>query len=198
MTEKEKQESILVWKDGEYPAKTRDLDTCNSLCFQLNQTHPGEKEKRRALIKEIIGKIGERFLIESPFHCDFGVNVTIGENFYANHNVTILDCAQVTIGDNVLVGPNCVIAAVGHAIDQQQRDRGLSFAYPITIGNSVWLGASVTVLPGVTIGDNTIIGAGSVVSKDIPSGVIALGNPCKVVRKITQEDKDKYPGFENL
>lgn len=107
--------------------------------------------------------------------------------------MTILDGAKVTFGDNVFIAPNCVFSTAGHAIDSEQRNRGLEIALPITVGDSVWIGANVSVLPGVTIGSNTIIGAGSVVTKDIPDGVIAVGNPCKVIRKITEADKKKYP-----
>lgn len=120
----------------------------------------------------------------------------VGENFYTNHNVTILDGAKVTFGDNVFIAPNCVFSTSGHAIDSEQRNSGLEIALPITVGDSVWIGANVSVLPGVTIGSNTIIGAGSVVNKDIPDGVIAVGNPCRVIRKITEADKKKYPIFE--
>ena len=130
-------------------------------------------------------------MITAPFYCDYGFNVSIGKNFYTNHNVTILDCAKVTFGDNVFIAPNCVFSTAGHAIDSEQR-----IALPITVGDNVWIGTNVSVLPGVTIGSNTIIGAGSVVNKDIPDGVIAAGNPCKVIRKITDADKKKYPVFE--
>ena len=135
-------------------------------------------------------------VITAPFYCDYGINTSVGRNFYTNHNVTILDCTKVTFGDNVFIAPNCVFSTAGHAIDSEQRGRGLEIALPITVGDNVWIGANVTVLPGVTIGSNTIIGAGSVVNKDIPGGVIAVGNPCKVMRKITEEDKKKYPIFE--
>ena len=124
------------------------------------------------------------------------INIFVGENFYMNHNCTILDEAKVEFGDNVFIAPNCVFSTAGHAIDSEQRSRGLEIALPITVGDDVWIGANVSVLPGVTIGSNTIIGAGSVVNKDIPEGVIAVGNPCKVMRKITEEDKKKYPVFE--
>lgn len=119
--------------------------------------------------------------------------LNVGKNFYTNHNCTILDGAKVTFGDNVFIAPNCVISTAGHAIDAEQRAKGLEFALPINVGDNVWIGANVSVLPGVTIGSNTIIGAGSVVNKDISEGVIAAGIPCKVIRKITEQDKEKYP-----
>ena len=138
----------------------------------------------------------ENPVITAPFYCDYGFNISIGKNFYTNHNVTILDGAKVTFGDNVFIAPNCVFSTAGHAIDNEQRSRGLEIALPITVGDNVWIGTNVSVLPGVTIGNNTIIGAGSVVNKNIPEGVIAAGNPCKVIRKITEEDKKKYPVWE--
>ena len=147
-------------------------------------------------MKKILGKMEGTPVVTAPFYCDYGINTSVGRNFYTNHNVTILDCAKVTFGDNVFIAPNCVFSTAGHAIDSEQRSRGLEIALPITVGDNVWIGANVSVLPGVTIGSNTIIGAGSVVNKDIPEGVIAVGNPCKVMRKITEEDKKKYPIFE--
>ena len=119
--------------------------------------------------------------------------MTVVENFYTNHNFTILDGAPVTFGDNVFVGPNCVFSTAGHALDAQQRSSGLEIARPITVGNNVWFGANVAVLPGVCIGDDTVVGAGSVVSRDLPSGVIAVGSPCRVLRPITPADREKYP-----
>ncbi|MFR7478870.1 MAG: sugar O-acetyltransferase, partial [Acutalibacteraceae bacterium] len=123
---------------------------------------------------------------------DYGSHIQIGENFYTNHNCIILDGAPVVFGDNVFIAPNCTFSTAGHPLDVEQRNEGLEYAYPITVGDNVWFGASVTVLPGVTIGSNTVIGAGSVVNRDIPSGVVAVGNPCRVLRTITEEDKKKY------
>lgn len=129
---------------------------------------------------------------EQPFYCDYGYNIEIGENFYANMNCVILDEAKVTFGDNVFIAPSCGFYTAGHPLDVEQRNRGLEYARPIRVGNNVWIGAQVCVLPGVTIGDNTVIGAGSVVNRDIPANVIAAGNPCRVIREITEEDKTKY------
>lgn len=125
-----------------------------------------------------------------PFHCDYGYNIEIGENFFANYNCVILDGAKVTFGDNVFIAPNCSFYTAGHPIDVLQRNQGLEYALPIKIGNNVWIGGNVTVLPGVTIGDNTVIGAGSLVNKDIPSNVVAAGNPCRVIREITENNQD--------
>ena len=119
----------------------------------------------------------------APFFCDYGYNIEMGHHLFVNHNCVILDCAKVIFKDHVLIGPNCCFATAGHALDAEQRKAGIEFAKPIVVGNNVWLGANVTVLPGVTIGDNTVIGAGSVVSKDIPANVIAAGVPCRVLKE---------------
>ena len=134
-------------------------------------------------------------VVTAPFYCDYGINITLGENFYSNYNLILLDGAKITFGDNVFIAPNCVFTTAAHPIDTQQRNQGLEIALPITVGDNVWFGANVTVLPGVTIGSDTVIGAGSVVTKDIPSGVVAVGNPCRVLREITDADKNKYPVF---
>ena len=169
---------------------------CLNKCFELNSLSPYLKSERENKLREIINEIGENFDILSPFYCDFGENIHIGKNFYANHNLSILDGGRVEIGDFVFIAPNVVITTAGHAIDPEQRDKGYEIVLPITIGSHVWIGANVCILPGVKVGNNVVIGAGSVVTKDIPDNVIAVGNPCKVLRKITAEDKNKYPVFE--
>ena len=168
---------------------------CADLCYELNQCRPSDTRKQAELIKSIIGCIKGTFTITPPFYCDYGCNITIGTNFYTNHNCTILDGAKVTFGDHVLIAPNCVFSTAGHPIAPEQKASGLEIALPITVGDNVWFGANVSVLPGVSIGSNTIIGAGSVVNKDIPAGVIAAGVPCKVIREITEEDRQKYPEY---
>ena len=170
---------------------------CADLCYEFNLCRPSDTAKQQELLNRMLGSIKGNPVITAPFYCDYGFNITIGENFYTNHNVTILDGAKVTFGDNVFIAPNCVFSTAGHPIDSEQRAKGLEIARSITVGNNVWIGANVSVLPGVTIGSSSIIGAGSVVNKDIPEGVIAAGNPCKVIRKITEEDKKKYPVFED-
>lgn len=155
-----------------------------SLCQKFSSLDPKKIEKRKQLIKEIVNSIGDNFTIEQPFHCDYGYFITIGENFYANYNLTILDTAEVKIGDNVFIGPNVNIYAATHPIDKERRNQNLEKGVPVTIGNSVWIGGNVTILPGVTIGDNTVVGAGSVVTKSLPANVVAAGNPCKVIKTI--------------
>ena len=151
---------------------------------EFNYLSPEKKNEREGILKVLLGKIEDGFIIEGPFHCDYGFNIEIGRNFYANVNLVILDGAKVTIGDNVFIAPNVGIYTAGHPIDKVQRNQGLEYAYPISIGNNVWIGAGVSIMPGVTIGDDTVIGAGSVVTKSIPSKVVAVGNPCRVIRAI--------------
>ena len=143
-------------------------------------------------MRRLLGKTaGDSFTIVAPFWCDYGYNIEIGENFFANHNTVILDGAKVTFGNNVFVAPNCGFHTAGHPIDAERRNQGLEYAYPITVGDNVWIGAGVQVMPGVTIGSNVVIGGGSVVVKDIPSNVVAVGNPCRVVRPITDDERLK-------
>ncbi len=197
MTEWEKAQNGYLY-DANYDKEIVEARTnCADLCYDFNRCKPSDTKRQLEFIKQIIGNIKGNPVITAPFYCDYGFNISIGENFYTNHNVTILDGARVTFGDNVFIAPNCVFSTAGHAIDSEQRNKGLEIALPITVGDSVWFGANVSVLPGVTIGSNTIIGAGSVVTKNIPDGVVAVGNPCKVIRKITEEDKKKYPIFED-
>ncbi len=157
---------------------------CKNLCHQLNNTSPLFMRMRNILLKKILGKTGKSFLIEQPFMCDYGYNIEIGENFCSNHNLLILDSAKVHIGDNVLIGPNCSFYTSTHPINYIERELGTELAKPINIGNNVWLGGNVIVLAGVTIGENSVIGAGSVVSRDIPPNTVAVGNPCRVIKNI--------------
>lgn len=157
---------------------------CKEICFEYNRLPPLQTDQREQILRRLLGRTGSHFLIEQPFYCDYGYNIEIGENFYANVNCVILDGAKVTFGDNVFVAPNCGFYTAGHPFDVDQRNRGLEYAYPITVGNNVWIGAQVCVLPGVTIGDNCVIGAGSVVTRDIPPHSLAVGNPCRVIRRI--------------
>ena len=183
MTEKEKREKGLLYNPNLDQEIVNELRSCKTLCHEYNLTDYTDSEKRKALIQKIINKVEGNFLIEQPFWCDFGYNIQIGKDFYANHNLVILDCAQVKFGNNVFIGPNCGFYTAGHPLNVKERNAGLEYAKPITVGDNVWFGGNVVVMPGVTIGDNTIIGAGSVVTKNIPSNVIAVGNPCKVMKK---------------
>lgn len=162
------------------------------LIFDFNSIRPNEIINRNGIIKRLLGKTGNSFIIESPFRCDYGYNIEIGENFYSNYNLIILDCAKVVIGENVMIGPNVSIYTAGHPVHYEIRNQELEYAFPVSIGKNVWIGGNVVVNPGVIIGDNSVIGSGSIVTKDIPDNVIAAGNPCKVLREINEEDKLCY------
>lgn len=153
----------------------------------LGKGETGAGVERTDSWRELI-HVGANATVLSPFHCDYGYNIEIGDNFFSNVNLVILDGAKVKIGNNVFIAPNVGIYTAGHPLDVEQRNSGLEYAYPITIGNNVWIGAGVSILPGVTIGDNTVVGAGSVVNRSLPSGVLAVGNPCRVIRKITEQE----------
>ena len=184
MTEKEKCRQGLLY-DANYDAELlSDREKAKEQLYDYNRLRPSQQEEKMQLLKSFLGKTGNNLIIEPPFACDYGYNIEIGKNFYSNHNCVILDCAKVTFGDNVFVGPNCCFATAEHPLDETERNRGLETARPIQVGNSVWFGAGVTVLPGVTIGDNVVIGAGSIVTKDIPSNVVAVGNPARVIRSL--------------
>ena len=182
-TEKEKMLAGEIYDANNDPALIAERMACKKLCRKYNNLEPDSAE-RQSLMRNILGAAGNQFLIEQPFFCDYGYNISIGENFYSNVNLVILDEAPVRFGDNVFIAPNCGFYTAGHPIDATERNQGLEHAKPITVGNDVWIGAQVCVLPGVTIGDNCVIGAGSVVTRDIPANSIAVGNPCRVIKKI--------------
>ncbi len=154
------------------------------MLHEFNQMDPTKVKARNQIIKKLFGKTSNRFFIEPPFRCDYGYNIEIGDNFYANYNLVILDGAKVIIGDNVMIAPNVSLFTASHPIDPIQRTEGWEFSKPITIGHQVWIGGNTVINPGVSIGDNSVIGSGSVVTKDIPANVVAVGNPCRVIRHI--------------
>ena len=188
MTEKEKMINGNLYYAELDETLTKERIYCKDLCAEYNRLMPSDIENRNKIIRKLIGKTGEHFWIEQNFWCDYGYNITLGEDFYANHNLVILDGAKVTFGSHCFIAPNCGFYTAGHPLDAQQRNSGLEYAKPLTVGDNVWFGGNVIVLPGVTIGDNVVIGAGSVVNKDIPSNVIAVGNPCHPIREITEKD----------
>lgn len=162
-----------------------------------NLTRTNELDKRQELLKEMFLSVGENCYIEPPLHANFGCkHVSLGNNVYANFNLTLVDDTYITIGDNTMIGPNVTLATAGHPILPSLRMKGYQFNVPINIGKNVWIGAGVIVLPGVNIGDNSVIGAGSVVTKDIPENVVAYGNPCKIIRTINEHDEKYY--YKNL
>ena len=162
------------------------------LCKKYNDCDVRDSDTKKAILEQLFGKKIDILEIEPNFYCDYGFNIYLGKNFYSNHNLVILDCAEVIFGDNVFIGPNCAFYTPQHPLDAETRITGLEYAFPIKVGNNVWFGGNVVVLPNITIGDNVVIGAGSIVTKNIPSNVIAVGNPCKIIRKITKEDKHKF------
>lgn len=159
---------------------------------EYNKVMPFEPEKGMSCLDSAGLNHRENVYFEPPFHCEYGSHITLGENFYANTGCVMLDVAQITIGKNVMFGPNVSIYTAGHPVHPDSRNSGYEYGIPVTIGDNVWIGGSCVVLPGVTIGDNAVIGAGSVVTKDIPANVCAAGNPCRVIRKITEADKPFY------
>lgn len=197
MTEKEKAAAGCLYDANYDEDLIAERTKCKDLCFKYNNVKPSDTAKQRKILKELINDPNGTAAVTAPFWCDYGYNITVGKNFYSNHNLVILDGAKVSMGDNVFIAPNCCITTAGHPIDAKQRADGLEIALPVTIGNDVWIGANVSILPGVNIGGNTVIGAGSVVNKDIPSGVVAAGNPCKVIRPITEKDKEKYAIYKD-
>jgi acetyltransferase-like isoleucine patch superfamily enzyme len=187
MTEKEKAAAGLLY-DANYDKElVSERSRAKQLLYKYNHLDPSKSDERKQLLRDLLGKVPDEFLIEQPLYCDYGYNISIGKNFFSNTNCVILDGAKVTIGDNVFIAPNVGIYTAGHPLDVEQRNAGLEYAYPVTIGDNVWIGAGVSILPGVTIGNNTVIGAGSVVTKDIPANVVAVGNPCKAVRSVTDK-----------
>ncbi len=156
-------------------------------------TRPSEEDRRTALLKEMFAEIGENCYIEPPLHSNMGGHhVHFGRNIYANYNLTLVDDTHIYVGDYTMFGPNVTIATAGHPILPELRQRGLQYNMPVRIGKNCWLGAGVIILPGITIGDDVVVGAGSVVTKDIPSGVVAVGNPCRILREVGEHDRQYY------
>ncbi len=187
MTEKEKMLAGMIYDANYDPQLMTERLDCKELCRDYNELRPKNMQARTELLHRLLGEVKGNLLIEQPFVCDYGYNISVGKNFYSNHNLVILDCAKVSFGDNVFIAPNCGFYTAGHPLEASERNKGLEYARPITVGDNVWFGANVSVLPGVTIGDNCVIGAGSVVNKDIQANSLAVGNPCKVIRTIDND-----------
>lgn len=180
-----------AWMDG----LTEERRENKKKIYRYNQLSPEEGEEQDKLIRSIVGKCGESIFIEQPFHCDYGSNIEVGNNFFANYNLVILDVGKVIIGENVQIAPNVSIYTAGHPVHPDSRNSGYEYGISITIGDNVWIGGSTVINPGVHIGNNVVIGSGSVVTKDIPDNAIAVGNPCRVIHYITEEDRKYY--FKN-
>lgn len=177
-----------AWLDGLEEERV----VCKKKVYEFNLLPLEKRAEIPGRLKELLGKTGENVWIEAPFHCDYGWNIEVGENFFANYNLTILDVGKVTIGNNAQIAPNVSIYTAGHPIHPDSRNSGYEYGIPVTIGDNVWIGGNAVILPGVTIGNNVVIGAGSVVSKDLPDNVIAVGSPCRVIREITEDDRKYY------
>lgn len=192
MNVKEKMHSGALYQCAD-PTLLNEQAQLAALLYEWNNTPPTQPERRNALLQQLFAEFGEGSYIEPPFHANWGgKHVHFGKHVYANFNLTVVDDTHVYIGDYTQLGPNVVLATAGHPIDPELREQGYQYNFPIHIGRNCWIGAGACILPGVTIGDNTVIGAGSVVTKDIPSGVVAMGNPCRVLREIGAHDRDYY------
>lgn len=191
MTQKERMDAGMVYFCNT-PELMEEQCRCLDKLFEFNQTRPTEQEKRARLMKELLGSVGEGCYIELPFHANWGRNVHFGNHVYANFNLTLVDDTDIFVGDYVMFGPNVTVATAGHPVQPDLRRRAAQFNVPVTIGNNVWIGANAVILPGVHIGDNSVIGAGSVVTKDIPENVVAVGNPCRILREIGEHDNIYY------
>ncbi|MGR5239081.1 sugar O-acetyltransferase [Vibrio alfacsensis] len=165
---------------------------CLETLYDYNQTRPSESEKRAEILTRLLASVGDNCYLEPPLRANWGCHTYLGDNVYANFNLTLVDDTYIHIGSHVMIGPNVTIATAGHPIDPDLRREVAQFNMPVRIGDNVWLGAHSVVLPGVTIGENSVIGAGSIVTKDIPANVVAVGNPCRVMREIGPHDKEYF------
>lgn len=183
MTEKEKSYAKMLYQPGD-PELVADREITVRKLTEYNGIDPLDREARDRAIRGILGKAGKNCVVEQPLFCTYGYNTTVGDNFFLNVNGKLMDSGKITIGNNVFIAPNVCIITEEHAMDVEQRIQGLEYTHPVTIGDNVWICAGALVLPGVTIGEGSVIGAGSVVTKDIPAHCLAVGNPCKVIRKL--------------
>lgn len=175
--------------DTTFPGREEAHLACAELCYEYNHTRPSDMAGREAILRKLFGKLGKNPYVEPTLFCGFGFNIEAGDNFFANNNCVFVDPGKITFGNNVFLAPNCGFYTAYHPIDREMRNALLEYAKPITVGDDVWIGGNTVVLPGVTIGSNVVIGAGSVVTKDIPDNCVAYGNPCRVIRPITEADK---------
>lgn len=192
---REKMRKGLIYIDN-YEDLIKERLKGKELVYDYNNTRPSEEEKRKEILHNLLGHAGENIWIEPPLRVAYGKNVHIGNNFYANFNFVLVDDIEIFIGNNVMIAPNVTITVTGHPVHPNLRKNGEQFSFPVKIEDDVWIGSNVVILPGVTIGRNSVIGAGSIVTKDIPKNVVAVGNPCKVLREITDSDKEYY--YKNL
>lgn len=192
MDNKARMHNVQLYDPGDTDIMKEQTECLDKL-YDFNMTRPTETEKREAMLKEMFAEIGEGCYIEPPFHANFGgKHIHFGGHVYANFNLTAVDDTHIYVGDYTMIGPNVTLATAGHPINPELRQKAYQYNAPIHIGKNCWLGAGVLVMPGVTIGDNVVIGAGSVVTKDLPSNVIAVGNPCKILREVGEHDREYY------
>ena len=191
MTLRERMKSGKIYFCND-PDLMREQLACLDRLYDFNRTRPSELELRRKLLRELLAEVGENCYVEPPLHANWGCHTHFGNNVYANFNLTLVDDTDIFVGDSVMFGPNVTLATAGHPVDPELRRKVAQFNLPIRIGNNVWIGANAVVLPGITIGDNSVIGAGSVVTRDVPPDVVAVGNPCRVLRPIGPRDREYY------
>ena len=198
MTIKERMASVGLFTDDDahYPNEAAELAQARqrgkTLCWEINRLDPRDIQKRAELLCQLFGRIGENFWLEPPVFVAYGSNVEIGNNVYVNFGLTLVDDYRITIGNDVLIAPNVTIAVTNHPLHPELRKRGEMYALPVTIGDNVWIGSGAVICPGVTVGECSTIGAGSVVTRDVPPFVFAAGNPCRVLRQITDRDREYY------
>lgn len=180
------------------PEFETEIEKCKNKCYEYNKLNPNDRKAQTKILKTLLGKMGKEVIITPPFWCDYGYHIEVGDYFYSNHNMIITDGATVKFGNNVFVAPNVCITTAEHAIDPNMRKAGIEIAKSVTVGNNVWIGAGSTILAGAKIGDNSVIGAGSVVKGEIPANTVAVGVPCKPIRKITEADRQTYPLHDSL
>ncbi len=198
MTQYERMKAGLIYDPGDEEIMEEQMPYLDKL-WEFNNLKPSETEKKEKYMKEVFAECGENCYIEPPFHANWGgKNVHFGDSVYANFNLTIVDDGEVYIGNKVMFGPNVCIATANHPINAELRDRMLQYNKEVRIGDNTWIGAGVIIVPGITIGSNTIIGAGSVVTKDIPDNVVAVGNPCRVLREVGEHDKEYFYKNEKI
>lgn len=186
MTEKEKSYAGLLYQPSD-PELVSDRDTTVKKLYDYNHLHPLDRDARKTAIHELLGSVGKNCVIEQPLFCTYGYNTTVGDNFFLNVNCKLMDSGKITIGNNVFIAPNVSIVTEEHSMNVEERIAGLEYAHPVNIGDNVWICTGTVILPGVTIGANSVIGAGSIVTKDIPANSLAVGNPCKVIRELIND-----------